>query len=330
MEEIHEEVSFGQQIKAVLKDNYWIIFMIVLLISNTLSNLRNIALVYYSGWVVNGNHYGDYASFQAQFQIIAMQPMFLGVFIVFPLMRKWGRRKVIWTGSTLTIIGSIIAYFGAGSRLLVYAGSALAGFGNVAFSYLFVTFLGDVIDHVEWKTRVRCDCISGAFYGAAMMFSVGIAQGIFNAGLALTGYAQPVQIGTDEAGIALYADQAASATNWINMAYQGGYIILGILFFVVFLFLFKIDDDLPVVEKELQDRKIAECAAKGIEYISAQELERREIEEQDRQAEEIRVKELKEKCERKGLDFDKLNNKYLEKKAKKDAKKAKKAQNNHV
>lgn len=59
-------------------------------------------------------------------------------------------------------------------------------------------------------------------------------------------------------------------------------------------------------------------------------LERRESEEQDRQAEEIRVKELKEKCERKGLDFDKLNNKYLEKKAKKDAKKAKKAQNNHV
>ena len=59
-------------------------------------------------------------------------------------------------------------------------------------------------------------------------------------------------------------------------------------------------------------------------------LERRESEEQDRQAEEIRVKELKEKCARKGLDFDKLNNKYLEKKAKKDAKKAKKAQNNHV
>lgn len=40
------------------------------------------------------------------------------------------------------------------------------------------------------------------------------------------------------------------------------------------------------------------------------------------EAEEIRIKELKETCAKKGLDFDTENQKYLDKKAKKDAKKA--------
>ena len=47
------------------------------------------------------------------------------------------------------------------------------------------------------------------------------------------------------------------------------------------------------------------------------------------EAEENRVKELKEYCQKKGLDFDTENQKYLDKKAKKDAKKAaKKAKSN--
>ena len=321
-EEIKKEVSFREQAKACLKDKYWIIFILVVLVYWIIANTRTISLVYYSGWVVNGNQYGRYEVVQRNFQIIAMQPMFLGVFIVFPLMRKWGRGKTIWVGSTLTIIGSIIAFIGAGSSMKVYAGTALAGFGNVAFSYLLMTFLGDVIDHVEWKTGVRCDGFTAAFYGAAVMFAVGIAQGILNLGLMATGYTQPAEVGVAETGVKLFADQPAAATGWINFCYQGSFIIMGIVMFIVFLFLFRIEDDLPRVERELQDRKVAECAAKGIEYIPADELERREIEAQEKEAEEIRVKELREKCQKKGLDFYKENQKILDKRAAKEAKKA--------
>lgn len=319
------EAPFKTQLKACFSDKYWIIFMLLILVWNILTNLRNISLIYYSGWVVQGNQYGNAASVQASFQIIAMQPMFLGVFIVFPLMKKWGRRKTIWTGATLTVVGSVVAYFGAGSRMMVYAGSALAGFGNVAFGYLITSYLGDCIDHVEWKTGVRCDGVSSSFYGAFFMFAVGIAQGIFNLGLGISHYAQPVEIGVAENGIKLYADQAASATRWINMSYQGGYILLGLIMFLVFLLVFKIEDELPTVEKELQDRKIAEFAAKGMEYIPASELERREIEQQEKEAEEIRVKELKDKCQKKGLNFETENKKYLDKVAAKKAKAESKA-----
>ena len=79
---------------------------------------------------------------------------------------------------------------------------------------------------------------------------------------------------------------------------------------------------MPKVTKELIERKKAECAAKGIEYISPEEQQRAEIAKQQAEAEEIRIKELKEKCAKNGLNFDEENRKYLEKKAAKAAKKA--------
>ncbi len=321
----HQEAGLWEQFKVCIKDKYWILFIILVFMFNLCGNLRNISLVYYSGWVVRGNAYGQYAEIQRTFQMIALSPMGPGILLMLPLSKKLGRRKTIWMGSILTIIGSIVAFIGAGSSMKIYAGTALAAIGNIAFSYMLMTYMGDVIDHVEWKTGVRCDGLTGSMASALLMFSVGIAQGIFNLGLMVTKYIQPVQTGINAEGIAQYMDQPAAATNWINMSYQGSYILIGVVVLLIFLILFDIEDKLPQVARELQERRVAECAAAGIEYIPADELERREIEQQEKEAEEIRIKELKEKCEKNGLDFDAENQKVLDKRAAKKAKEEMKA-----
>lgn len=315
----HTEAPMLQQLKACLKSKYWVMFIILLLVTEILTNMRNISLIYYSGWVVRGNAYGEKAAIQASFQMIALSPMGPGILLLLPLMKKFGRRTVIWGGSILTVIGSIFAYMNAGSRMMIMIGTALAAIGNIAFSYVITSYMGDVIDHVEWKTKVRCDGLTGGVSSASMMFAVGIAQGLFNLGLMVSKYAQPQQIGMN-GDIALYADQPAAATTWINIAYQGSYILIGILVFIIFFFLFDIEKHLPQVSRELQERKVAECAALGIEYIPADELERREREEAYRMAEEIRVRELREKCQKQGLDFEAENKKVLAKRAEKKAK----------
>lgn len=323
--EAGKEVSLLEQLKACMKTKYWILFILIILIWNTLANMRNISLVYYCGWVVNGNAYGTYATIQAKFQMIAMSPMGPGILLLLPLMKKFGRTNCIWAGGILTAVGSLIAFLNPGSGMMIYMGSALAAFGNIAFSYVILTFVGDLIDHVEWKTGVRCDGLTGGTVSAVMMFAVGIAQGIFNLGLMMSGYAQPEQIGTSAEGIALFADQAAAATGWINFAYQGSYIVIGAIMFFMFCFVFRLEDHMPQISRELQERKVAQCAALGIEYIPADELQRREIAEQERIAEENRIKELREKCAKNGLDFETENRKVLGKRAEKEAKMAAKA-----
>lgn len=323
--EIHKEAGMWTQLRACLQSKYWILFIIIVLLFNICTQWRNISLIYYSGWVVNGNAYGNVAAIQAKFQMIALSPMGPGILLMLPLTKKFGRTRTIWTTSVLTIVGSILAFLSVGKGTMIYAGTALAAIGNISFSYMIMTYLGDLVDQVEWKTGVRCDGLSGGLVSAMMMFAVGIAQGLFNLGLMVTGYAQPQQIGTSADGIALYADQADAAIGWINFSYQGTFIIVGFLVFFMFCFVFKIEYDMPKISKELQERRIAECAAQGIEYIPADELERREREEADRMAEEIRIKELKEKCTKQGLDFEKENQKVLDKRAAKAAKAAKRA-----
>lgn len=329
LEDRHQEAGLWTQFKACITNKYWIIFVLLIFLTNILANMRNMSLVYYSGWVVQGNAYGNYAAIQAKFQMIALSPMGPGILLLLPLVKKWGRRQCCWVGGTLCAVGSVVAFLNPGRGMMIYIGTALGAIGSLFFNYTMITYMGDVIDHVEWKTKVRCDGLTGGFTSAGMMFAVGIAQGLFNLGLMATGYAQPQQIGTSAEGIALYANQTAAASGWINFAYQGTYIVMGLLVFAVFLFLFDLEKHLPQVSRELQERKVAECAALGIEYIPADELQRREIAEQERIAEENRIKELKEKCVKQGLDFDRENQKVLDKraakKAKADAKAAKKA-----
>lgn len=318
--EIHKEAPIWTQLKACLTSKYWILFIIIVLVFNICGNLRNISLIYYSGWVVNGNAYGNVAAIQAKFQMIALSPMGPGILLMLPLTKKYGRTKTIWTTSILTVVGSVLAFLSAGKGTMIYAGTALGAIGNISFSYMIMTYMGDIIDQVEWKTGVRTDGFTGGFVSAVMMFSVGIAQGLFNLGLMLTGYAKPEMIGTGADGIAMYADQATSAVNWINLAYQGSFILVGVIVFFLFAFVFKIEKDMPQISRELQERRVAEFAAMGIEYIPADELERREREQADIEAEEIRIKELKERCAKKGLDFDTENQKVLDKRAAKAAK----------
>ena len=320
-----QEAAFMEQLKACVKDKYWLMFILLIFIYQVLNALKSVSQVYYAGWVVNGNAYGEYAAIQARFTMIAMAPMGPMLFVVVPLIKKFGRSRMIIVGSIIALVGAVGAFFGAGHTAPVYAGTGLAGVGAMFYVYTMMSFTGDAIDHVEFSQRVRVEGITAALVGFMHSLANGLGQGLFNLGLMATKYATPEAIGTFEKKgkvIELFADQPAAATTWINFSYQGAIALTAGLFLILFLFFFDIDKKMPEVTKTLIDRKRAECEAKGIPYVSPEEQQREEIRKQQIEAEEIRIRELKEVCAKKGLDFDAENRKYLEKKAKKDAKKA--------
>ncbi len=320
-----QEASFMDQLKVCVKDKYWLMFIFLIFVYQVLNALKSVSQVYYAGWVVNGNAYGEYAAIQARFTMIAMAPMGPMLFVVVPLIKKFGRSKMIIVGSIIAFIGSVGAFFGAGHTAPVYAGTGLAGVGAMFYVYTMMSFTGDAIDHVEYSQRVRVEGITAALVGFMHSLANGLGQGLFNFGLMATKYETPVAIGTFEKKgkiIEQFADQPAAATTWINFSYQGAIALTAALFLILFLFFFDIDKKMPEVTKTLIERKRAECEAKGIPYVSPEEQQKAEIARQQIEAEEIRIKELKETCAKKGLDFDTENQKYLDKKAKKDARKA--------
>lgn len=319
------EASFGTQLKACLKDKYWVMFIILIFIYQVLNALKSVSQIYYAGWVVAGNAYGEAAAIQARFTMIAMAPMGPMLFVVLPLIKKYGRSKMIIIGSIMALIGAVGAFFGAGHTAPVYAGTGLGGVGAMFYVYTMMSFTGDAIDHVEYTQNIRVEGITAALVGFMHSLANGLGQGLFNLGLMISKYTTPELVGTIEKNgkvVEVFADQSRGATTWINFSYQGAIALTALLFLVLFLFFFDIDKRMPEVTRALIQRKKAECEAKGIPYVSHEEQQRAEIAKQQAEAEENRVRELKEYCQKKGLDFDAENQKYLDKQAKKAAKKA--------
>ena len=317
-----KEAGFGSQLRACLKDKYWIMFILLIMIYQILNALKSVSQVYYAGWVVHGNSYGNYAAIQAKFTMVAMAPMGPMLFVVVPMIKKFGRRKMIILGGIMAFVGATAAFFSAGdSTLIVYLGTAFSGIGGMFYVYTMMSYLGDAIDHVEYTKGIRCEGMTAALVGFVHSLSNGVGLGLFNLGLMLFKYRMPEKIGVLENGVAQYADQNAGAVTWINFSYQGVIALTGLLFVVLFVFFFDIDKIMPKVTRELEDRKKAECAAQGIDYIPSEELQRMELVEQKAEAERNRVAELKARCEKKGLDFEAENKKYLDKLARRHARK---------
>ena len=88
-----------------------------------------------------------------------------------------------------------------------------------------------------------------------------------------------------------------------------------ISFILSIILLLRMDVEKHIEEdkaKILRRQKEAVLAEGGI-WIEPEERARIEQEKQDREAEEVRVAELKLRCREKGLDFEEENNKYLKK-----------------
>lgn len=323
-----KEDSFGTQLKACLKDKYWILFIVLIFVYQVLNALKGVSQVYYAGWVVHGNAYGEFAAIQARFTMVAMAPVGPMLFFIVPLIKKYGRTRMIIIGGVIAAIGAAGAFAMPGSRVPIYMGTAFSGVGSMAFVYTMMSFTGDAIDHVEYSQNVRVEGITAAFVGFMHSLANGLGLGIFNLGLMIFRYSTPEKIGISKEGVELFADQTSGAVQWINFSYQGAICLTALMFVILFATVFDIDKRMPVVTEALTSRKRAECEALGIRYVSPQEQQKAEIAKQQAEAEGIRIRELHEKCNKRGLDFDSENQKYLVKKAKKSAKKAAKMKKN--
>ena len=133
-----------------------------------------------------------------------------------------------------------------------------------------------------------------------------------------TGYEAPYLVSEG-----VYNVQNAVTQGFISFAYLGIPMIALIVMAVVMVFL-RVEDKLPMVHEALTARRKAEAEARGEVYYSDEEKAAMEQAENDRIAEENRIKELKAKCTRKGLNFDEEEAKYQAKlaadKAKAEAK----------
>lgn len=315
--EAEKPVPIKEQLKACFSSKYWVIIMVAMIVIQLVTNVQNTSLLYYCNWVLGT--YNDGFT-QAIVSAIGNAPLGFGILIMWPLVGKFGKRAVMEIGLAISIVAGIAFCFNPENMGYVLVMLIIRAFGALPITYITMAMLAEALDHVEWKAGFRVDGLSMSIYTIIFTVTAGVATGLFNFGVSLFGYVPPAADGT-------WVEQSQAVKNYFVFGYQGFFAIGMIIVFILFWF-WKIGKEMPTIQKEIIARHKAEAEAQGREWFSQEELATMEQEKNDKIAEENRVRDLKEKCLRKGLNYEEEEKKYqqklAEKKRREEEKRAKK------
>ena len=246
-EEQKERVSFLQQIKTIFSDRYMVIIYVYFLIYTLGSSIKNVSLPYFCNYVLGT--YNDGIT-QTLLSVIGGIPMGIGIFAVWPLAKKFGKRNVTAVGFVLYAIGGIICWLFPTNMVMMLVGQFIKNIGGLPCAYVFMALFADVLDHMEWKNRNRCDGIAMSVYNIIAVAMVGICTGIFNGLLSGAGYVEPELID----GVTVAATQSEAVKSVITFSFVGLEVITGIALAILLVFL-NVERDIGKKQAEIAARR---------------------------------------------------------------------------
>lgn len=240
-------VSMGKQLKVLISDPFWLAIIIYFLVSTFCVDLKNIALVYFCNYVL-----GTYNDGITQTMVSALGgiPMGIGIFAVWPLAKKFGKRNLTIAGYVIFAIGSAICLINPHSMTIVLIGQFIKNIGGLPCAYVFMALFADVLDHIEWKCDFRCDGLSTSVMTIITTVGVGVCSGIFNLLLAKTGYVSPELVN----GETVAAIQNAATQNMITFFFLGLEII-GSVIMIIALWFLKVEKVIDKEQAEIKARR---------------------------------------------------------------------------
>lgn len=318
MENKTETVPFLKQLKVCFADKYWLMIMEFWALYQIFNVLSTNSMLYYCNWVL-GNSVDSGTGYQVMVNAIGQAPLGLGIFILWPLVRKFGKRWVMQIGFVIGAIGSLIVLLNPGSFGMVLGGLFIKSIGALP-TYVMAAQLAEALDHIEWKNGFRVDGFSASMTSILITVMAGLGQTIILGGINKFGYIAPA----NTAEIITQPEPMQKFFAWCFV----GIPMIGYLVGAFIMTFYDVEEMMPKISADITARHKAEAEARGEVYYSPEEKAAMEQEKLDRVAEEKRIEELKARCAKKGLNFAEEERKYqqalAEKKAKEEAKAAKK------
>lgn len=250
-----KKIPYKNLLKAIFTDKYMVLILLYFLIYTVGTQFKNLGLVYFCNYVLGT--YND-GKTQTMLSVIGGIPMGLGIFIVWPLAKKFGKRNLTIAGFALYSIGSAICWVCPTNMVTVLIGQFIKNIGGLPCSYVFMALFADVLDHLEYKQNFRCDGIAMSVYNIIAVTSVGIVTGLFNALLSKSGYIAPSIVN----GETVAAIQSAATKNAITFSFVGLETITAVILIVILAFL-SVEKYIDKEQAEIKRRKEEELNDEG-------------------------------------------------------------------
>ena len=300
-----QKIPLRDQMKALLSNKYFVILIIIATVSGIVDNFKGGNVQYfYIKFMLGG---AENPLMYTIYQVVTGVPLGIGAFAIYPLAKKVGIKNLTVGGYALVLIGSIMGWMFPDQMIPAMVGGFLRNVGWLPNAYIFATLLCFAYDSVEYRSHMRLEGMMGvAVITALQALIYAPFAGGFESTILRLGF-------VDVEGVI----PSVEVTNFMTLSF---YLFDAILAAVVVILLPFVDVEkkLPEINAELLRRKKEAVLARGEECIDPEEQERLDAERADAQREANRIADLKAYCQKKGLDFDTENAKYLAKQAMKE------------
>lgn len=231
-----EAVPFKEAVVKLFHNKYWVIILIVNLLSNIIYGLSNSSGTYYCKWI-----YGD-DNLVGILGAIGMIPTILGFVAVGPMIKKLGVVKTLKVTFMMGIIANILRIFNPYHFAFNVALGCVNTFANIPMMCLLGVMSSMAIDYNEYQFGVKMVASSNS----ASSFGCKVANGI---GASLVGWC--LAIANYDATLAV----ATTATKYAIFTFSI-YIPLA-MFIAMYILVSKFDLEarLPQIQEEIAKRK---------------------------------------------------------------------------
>ncbi len=235
-EEKKDEAPLKVRLKALVQNKYWIIITIFAVTFYTAMGLGAGVNIYFAQYILNDtNQVGALA-------MVNMVPMLATLFIMAPVIKRYGKRKASMAGAVLTILGALVIVVQPSNVLLVMIGQAVKGIGTAPLIGSVFAMIADTIEYGEWKSGIRNEGLvySGGSFGTKV--GTGLGGALLGWTLHLTHYVGGAEV------------QSATATGGILFLFCYLPIILSAVMLIT-LYFFKLDNEYDSIMEDLAKRK---------------------------------------------------------------------------
>ena len=233
-----EDVTFGEGIKMLFKNKYWVIMLVLQFMMNISYGLSSSGGTYYAKYILGNDN------IVALLGAVGLIPTFLGFILTGPMASKFGMTKTCMISCAMGAAACLVRVFTPYSLMTCIVGGAVTTFANIPLMCLFGPMVNNCVEYNDYKFGKRIVGMTNSANSFGSKIGSGIGGSLIGWLLAAAGYNAALEVQPASVDTAIFA--------------FGIYIPLA-LFVIMFILLLKNDLEkrYPEIVAELQKRKEA-------------------------------------------------------------------------
>lgn len=235
-EQADTKVPIGTSLKALFKNKYWALGLLLWAMLSVYMTLSGTSLSYYSKWIL-GN-----SLLTSPLYLAEQIPCIVLTFFIPLALQKVSKRNLALAGAIICIVGQIGLMFDDRSFTFAMVSAICRGIGQAPLMGVVFSFIADSVEYGQYKTHLR---LEGLIYSAASVGSK-LGGGLMSAAFGwILGWA-----GYD----GLLTVQLDTTLRTISALFVWGPVIVWGVTAVILLF-HRLEKEYPAIMKELAERE---------------------------------------------------------------------------